>query len=184
MLAALAVLAGCSTQGADEQTRSGSEDGYVGARSLTRVAPADRKQAPIVSGASLGAGKEISTESFKGKIIVLNVWGSWCSPCRHEATALQQASVKTADIAQFIGINTRDTSQSQGLAFTRAFKIGYPSIYDPKGQELLKFAGDLPPAAIPSTLIIDSDGKVAVRILGPISSITLVDLINDVNEGK
>lgn len=184
LLAALVVLSGCTTSGADEGTRSGSEDGYVGARSLTQIPPGDRKDAPEVSGPMLGEDKQVSTGDYDGKIIVLNVWGSWCAPCRKEAEGLQKASTETADVAQFVGVNTRDGNEAQGEAFNRAFEITYPSIYDPQGKELLKFAGDLPPAAIPSTLIIDADGKIAVRILGPISEITLVELINDIDEGN
>lgn len=183
-LAVLLILAGCSATGADKQSQTGSQEGYVGAKSLTRVDPGKRKDAPEVSGPVLGGSKGISTTDYDDKIVVLNVWGSWCSPCREEATDLQAASQETEDIAQFVGINTRDSNQAQGVRFNEAHKVTYPSIFDPQGRELLKFAGLLPPAAIPSTLIIDGDGKIAARVLGPISKITLVDLINDVHEGK
>ena len=183
---AVTVLAvsGCTAKGADEPTRTGSGDGYVGARSLTQVASDDRKAASVISGRELGQDKEIATDSYQGKVVVLNVWGSWCAPCRFEAPDLRGASEETTDVAQFVGVNTRDLTTAPALAFERAFETNYPSIYDPQGKELLKFAGDLPPAAIPSTLIIDKEGRIAARILGPISKITLVDLINDVAEGR
>ena len=69
-------------------------------------------------------------------------------------------------------------------AFVRAFKITYPSIYDPTGKTLLAFAGQLPPSAVPSTMIIDAQGRLAVRVLGEISTITLVAMIDDVASGK
>ena len=69
-------------------------------------------------------------------------------------------------------------------AFVRKFKISYPSIYDPTGNVLLSFAGDLPPSAIPSTLVLDSQGRVAVRVLGTITADSLVGMVDDVAAGK
>lgn len=182
-LGALALLltGACSSTGADEQQRTGGDTGYVGgSKSLTQVAPQDRVVAPEATGVELGGSGTLSTARYDGKVVVLNVWGSWCSPCRYEAPDLQAASVETAQVAQFVGLNTRDTDQAPAKAFVRAFGITYPSIYDPTGAVLLNFADDLPPTLIPSTLIIDEEGRIAVRIVGPISKITLVDLINDV----
>jgi thiol-disulfide isomerase/thioredoxin len=115
---------------------------------------------------------------------VLNVWGSWCAPCRQEAPELQQASVETAKVAQFLGINSRDYDPAPAEAFVRAKGVTFPSIYDPKGEVLLAFAGTLPLSTFPSTLVLDREGRVAARISGPISKITLVDLIDDVAAGK
>ena len=98
--------------------------------------------------------------------------------------ALQGASETTQQTAHFVGINTRDYDPAPAEAFVRVFKISYPTIYDPSGKTLLPFAGQLPPSAIPSTLIIDQQGRLAVRILGSISEITLVDLISDVAAGR
>ncbi|CAA9386098.1 MAG: Thiol:disulfide oxidoreductase related to ResA [uncultured Propionibacteriaceae bacterium] len=184
-LSLLLLTAACSSTGADEQRRSAGQNGYVGgSNSLTRVAPADRKTAPEAAGTELGSSATISTGQYAGKVVVLNVWGSWCSPCRYEAPDLQAASVETAKVAQFVGLNTRDSDQAPAQAFVRAFDITYPSIYDPTGAVLLNFASDLPPTLIPSTLIIDGQGRIAVRIVGTISKITLVDLVNDVAAGK
>jgi thiol-disulfide isomerase/thioredoxin len=180
------LLAGCSATGADEPTRAGNQAGYVGAeKSVTIVPPDERKPAPEISGAVLGQeGKEISTADLTGKVVVLNVWGSWCGPCRAEAPALQKASEQTADVAQFIGLNTRDADQGPPVAFNRSHQITYPSIWDPTGSVLVSLAGMLPPKAIPSTLIIDEQGKVAARVVGPVTETTLVDMISDVAAGK
>ena len=176
----LVVLAGCTTTGADEGTRSAGQEGYVGVRgNLTQIAPADRVLLPAVSGTGLD-GEPLSTEDFRGKVLVVNVWGSWCAPCRAEAPALQRASEATRDRAQFLGITTRDNDPAQARAFVRAFGIGYPSIYDPDGKALLVFAGTLPPSAIPSTLIIDEQGRLAARVLGEISELTLVTMVDEV----
>jgi thiol-disulfide isomerase/thioredoxin len=184
-LAAMLILAACASTGADEQTRSAGQVGYPDvARNLTRVPPDQRKELPTISGPALGSTQTISTQDFRGKVVVINVWGSWCPPCRKEAPDLQAASVETKDIAQFVGITSKDYDPAPAEAFVRSFKITYPSIYDPTGKVLLAFAGELPPSAIPSTMIIDREGRLAVRVLSEVSKITLVDMINDVADGQ
>jgi thiol-disulfide isomerase/thioredoxin len=185
VLAAMLILAACASTGADEQTRSAGQVGYPDvARNLTRVPPDERKELPTISGPALGSTQTISTQDFRGKVVVINVWGSWCPPCRKEAPDLQAASVETKDIAQFVGITSKDYDPAPAEAFVRSFKITYPSIYDPTGKVLLAFAGELPPSAIPSTMIIDRQGRLAVRVLSEVSKITLVDMINDVADGR
>jgi thiol-disulfide isomerase/thioredoxin len=172
VLAAMLLLAACAGSGADDQTRRAGEVGYpIVARNLTRVPPDQRKELPAVSGQGLGSNKPISTQDYRGKVVVINVWGSWCPPCRKEA-------------AQFVGITSKDYDPAPAEAFVRSFKITYPSIYDPTGKVLLAFAGELPPSAIPSTMIIDKNGRLAVRVLSEVSKITLVDMINDVADGR
>lgn len=190
VLGALALLTvplaatGCSASGADEQTRSAGQEGYVGVDgNLTQIPPGERQPVPTVSGPGLDGGT-VSTADYADEVLVLNVWGSWCAPCRKEAPALQAASTQTADVAQFVGIATKDTDPAPAQAFVRAQGISYPSIYDPTGATLLSFAGTLPPSAIPSTLVVDRDGRLAARVLGPISERTLVDLVDDVAAGK
>lgn len=176
---------GCSTQGADEPTRSSSDTGYVGAtRTITLIPPEDRQLAPEVSGIELGKDRTISTADFDGKVVVLNVWGSWCGPCKAEAPDLQTASQETRNVAQFIGLNTRDFDQAPPLAFNRSRGITYPSIFDPTGSLLVRFAGKLPATAIPSTLIIDTEGRMAARVVGPVTKETLIDMVQDVSAGR
>ena len=183
-LVALLILAACARTGADEQSRSAGQVGYPDVpRNLTRVPPDQRKALPTVSGPVLGSNQTISTQDYRGKVVVINVWGSWCPPCRKEAPDLQSASVETKDVAQFVGITSKDYDPAPAEAFVRSFEITYPSIYDPTGKVLLAFAGDLPPSAIPSTMIIDREGRLAVRVLSEVSKITLVDMINDVADG-
>lgn len=178
-------LSGCTTTGADEQTRSAGQNGYVGVDgNLTRIAPADRRTVPTIAGPALGKDQTLSTDAYGGKVLVLNVWGSWCNPCRSEAPDLQAASAATTKIAQFVGLNTKDFDPAPAEAFIRVNKITYPSIYDPDGKLLLNFAGLLPPSAIPSTMVLDAQGRLAVRILGPISKITLVQIIDEVAAGR
>jgi thiol-disulfide isomerase/thioredoxin len=183
LVAILLIATGCTAQNAP--VSGGGEQGYpeVGPR-LTQIPPAQRRPAPEVTGPALGGRDEtLSSTAYPGKVVVLNVWGSWCGPCRKEAPDLQAASEQTKSFSQFIGINTKDRSEAPAEAFVRANRLTYPSIYDPDGKTLLAFAGDLPPSAIPSTLIIDTQGRLAVRVLGDISTITLVAMINDVANG-
>ncbi len=123
-------------------------------------------------------GAEVRTDRFPGKIVVLNVWGSWCAPCRKEAPDLVAASAETADVAQFVGLDIRDYDPAPARAFLRAFAVPYPQIYDPQGTQLVKFT-DLPPSAVPSTLIIDREGRVAARVVGATTKTTLVQVVRD-----
>jgi thiol-disulfide isomerase/thioredoxin len=184
-LAATLILVSCARTGADEQTQNAGQVGYPTVpRNLTRISPDQRQVLPTVSGPALGGNQTISTQDYRGKVVVINVWGSWCPPCRKEAPDLQAASVETKDVAQFVGITSKDYDPAPAEAFVRSFKITYPSIYDPTGKVLLAFAGELPPSAIPSTMIIDRQGRLAVRVLSEVSKITLVDMINDVANGR
>ena len=180
VVALLLALTGCS----GGSTTQGGDTGFVGGSGgLTTVAPGERKPAPEVTGTSLD-GKAITLSNYRGTVVVINVWGSWCSPCRAEAPDLVKAATATQGKAQFLGINSLDTGKAQAEAFARAQKITYPNLYDPDGQLLLRFAGTLPPQAIPSTLVIDAQGRMAARVLGPTSERTLVGLIDDVVAGS
>ncbi|WP_446721047.1 TlpA family protein disulfide reductase [Luteococcus sp. H138] len=171
-------LAGCS-----DSSGVNAEDGFaIGDGNYAVIAPADRKPAPEISGTTLD-GKQLNLADHKGKVVVVNVWGSWCPPCRHEAPALVEAAKKTKDTAQFIGLNTRDTNTAQGQAFVRTFGITYPNFYDPDGSLLLAFKV-LPAKAIPSTLVIDKEGRIAARILGEATTSTLVGVVEDIAAGK
>ena len=117
-------------------------------------------------------------------VVVVNLWAMWCAPCRKEAPALEAAARRTAGRATFVGLNTRDLDQAPAQAFVRAFDITYPSVFDPDGRELLKFGTDLPPSAIPSTLVVDAQGRIAARVLGEVTEATLVGLVDDVAAGK
>ena len=175
-----ALLAGCTTQTAgDERTRTGSQTGFVGGQSLTQLSPEKRRPAPVVSGPNLMGDNIVSTADYAGKVIVINVWGSWCPPCRKEAPDLAAASRDTAAVAQFVGLDVRDYDKAPAQAFVRAFGVPYPSIYDPAGTQLVKFT-ELPPSGIPSTLIIDRKGRIAARVVGIVSRASLVQMINTI----
>lgn len=170
---AVALLSACGS-------RPAGEGGFVGGDgSLTVLAPTDRRPAPTVAGTTL-TGSAWSSESVAGKVIVYNVWGSWCAPCRAEAPALVAASKRTAELAVFVGLNTRDLEKAAPRAFVRAFDVPYVNLYDPDGRLLLAFAGQLPASAIPSTLVVDREGRTAARIIGQATEATLVGLVTDI----
>ncbi|HSE09522.1 MAG TPA: redoxin domain-containing protein [Nocardioidaceae bacterium] len=170
-------LAACS----NEEVGSSGDSGFVSGKGIiTRLAVADRKQPGEVAGETID-GEPISLEDYEGKTVVVNVWGSWCAPCRSEAPDLVAASEELADDGvEFLGINSRDLDKAAAQAFQRRFEVPYPSIYDQQGKTLLAFRGTLSPNAIPSTVVIDDQGRVAASVIGEVSRATLVGLVEDV----
>jgi thiol-disulfide isomerase/thioredoxin len=125
------------------------------------------------------AGKHLA--DYKGKVVVLNVWGSWCPPCRAEAPVLAEAARDLGGKGvAFLGINSRNPERAGPRAFEERYKVPYDSIYDPGGRTLLAFHGTLPPNSIPSTVIIDSRGRVAASVVGQVTRNTLDDLVDEV----
>ncbi|MEU0396303.1 TlpA disulfide reductase family protein [Streptomyces sp. NPDC006208] len=113
-------------------------------------------------------GKQLDVADFKGKVVVLNVWGSWCGPCRAEATYFAKVAKETKDKGvQFVGINTRDTEKGPAIAFEKDYGVGYPSLYDPIGKLLVNGfpRGSLNPQSVPTTIVLDREGKMAARSL-------------------
>jgi thiol-disulfide isomerase/thioredoxin len=168
------VLVACSNGGGF----SANEQSFIAGNGVATFIPkADRKAAPNISGPTLDG---LTFAATPGKVLVLNVWASWCSPCRAEAPALQEMSGSHPEV-QFLGVLTRD-SLVAARAFVERFKITYPSLTD--DGILLKFHGQLTPNAIPTTLIIDSEGKIAARVSGEVTFSALEDLIERVKSNE
>ena len=126
-------------------------------------------------------GDPLAVQDFRGKPVVLVVWGSWCAPCRDEAPEVVAAAKELGDDVQFVGINIRDASTAQAQAFTRKFDVDFPSFYSPSGEALLAFPGVLGLRTIPAFAVLDSEGRVAASIIGKLPSRqTLVDVTKDV----
>lgn len=164
---------------------SSGDTGYVSGKGvITRLAVEEREQPGEVSGETLD-GKSVALTDYEGQIVVVNVWGSWCPPCRAETPDLVAAAEELADQdVAFLGINSRDLNQAAARAFVRRFDVPYPSIYDQKGETLLAFRDTLSPNSIPSTVIIDEHGRVAASVLGQVSTSTVVGLVEDVSAGS
>lgn len=174
----VAALAGCSDQ---SSASSVADQGYVSGDGTVRTLPVAERDRPLrFSGRTLD-GASFDVREHRGEVVVVNVWGSWCPPCRKEAPDLVAAAEELADRdVVFLGINVRDPSQDKAQAFERTYDVPYDSLYDPDGSLLLAFRGTIPPQAIPSTLVIDREGRIAAGKLDEITTSTLVGLVEDV----
>ncbi len=151
---------------------------YGDTTGLTVYPVDERMPAPELAGVTLD-GENLALADLSGHVVVLNVWGSWCSPCRAEAPDLARLARETASQGvRFVGIDTRDT-EAAAEAFVRTFNIPYPSLVDPDGQLLLQFEGIIPITAVPSTLVIDAQGNIAAKVVGRVTYATLRGLIED-----
>jgi len=174
----LAVSA-CSSGQQAAQDRQGQTGFVSGDSRVSSFAPADRKAAPVFGGTTLDGRQWTSTDAA-GKVVVMNVWGSWCGPCREEANDFADAAKELGPSVQFVGLNTRDYQTAAPKKFIEVFGVPYPSIYDPYGKQLLKFRGQkISASTIPATLVIDKQGKVASRVLGPVTKQTLLGMVKD-----
>lgn len=161
------LLTSCSGSGLS----TSSENSYVsGNGSAIYIKQSDRREAPKFSGETLTTGYITLSSS---KVSVINVWASWCAPCRAEAPLLQEFSIQYPQV-QFAGVLTRDNISS-AKAFYDNFNLTYPTFID--DSILVDFKGSLIPNAIPTTLIIDKQGKVAVRISGEATVATLKKML-------
>jgi thiol-disulfide isomerase/thioredoxin len=176
------LLAGCASDPLADQFRAGDNKNYIaGDGTVTEFALGSRPGFEAFAGTT-ESGQVLDSSAFEGNIIVMNWWYSACAPCRAEASDLAMLSVEFEDSVQFVGVNVRDTAET-ALAFDRNFGIEYPSLIDAQsGQVSLAFTGVVSPQAVPTTIVIDRDGKVASRILGRIEASILRTLIQTVVE--
>jgi thiol-disulfide isomerase/thioredoxin len=110
--------------------------------------------------------KTVSLDDFAGKVVVVNVWGQWCGPCRTEITQLQQVydATRNKGVA-FLGIDVRDNNRDAAKDFIFDRKITFPSIYDPPMRTMIAFGGKYPTTVIPSTVVLDRQHRVAAVFL-------------------
>lgn len=179
VLAAL-TLTGCSV--GKDAVSQGSTFSFVapGGKVDITYPVADRQPAPKLSGDSLMQdGKQIGIEDFPGKVIVLNLWGQWCGPCRTEAPEMEKVSQQTANAGvQVLGIDLREDSGRQAPQdFVRDRGLTYPSIFDPSGRSLLQLSG-YPRNVVPSTLVLDKQHRVAAVFLRTLNAGDLLPLVH------
>ena len=175
IVAALAVTAGTATACTDANGTNGKD--YVAGDGVVIEIPADERGKPVeLSGQTL-TGEQVDLADRRGSVVVVNVWWAGCPPCRKEAPLLVDASDELPGGGTILGINIRDSSKDNALAFERGFGVTYPSIYDPGSSLLLNFPTPFNPRDMPSTVVLDREGRVAALIRGEIpSKLTLIDL--------
>lgn len=175
-VAAVLLLGACSAgAGAVDQSAGADLRFVTGNGQGTVLDTADRPDAPDIDGRLL-TGEKFDLHSWRGQVVVMNFWGSWCAPCRAEADQLMAVYTATKDTrVRFLGINVKDDRQL-AIAFEKRFRVTYPSIFDPKGRVAVRFR-NYPPNAIPSTIIIDRDGRIAAAFLRPLLTTDLMPVV-------
>ena len=182
-IASAVALTGCTANDdLAEQYRSGSGQGYIsGDGAYTVVAEADRRE-PIDFEGTIENGDKVSSDDYRGEVLVVNFWYAACPPCRLEAPDLEALSQQFApDGVRFLGVNIYDQAPT-AMSFAEEFGVTYPSILDVNdGSVRLAFAGQVAPNAVPTTLVLDQQGRVAARISGVISEPSVLrSMITDV----
>ena len=181
LVASIMMVAGVSACAADSGNSTDVADqGYQsGDGSVRTWAPNERGQSVTLTGTDY-AGQPVDSGEFSGKVVVLNTWYAACPPCRAEAPTLLEVQQKYASQdVQFLGINRTDDAGA-AQAFEREFSIAWPSINDESGNAIATLAGVVPVKAVPTTIVLDREGKVAARVLGQVEKSTLDSLISDV----
>jgi thiol-disulfide isomerase/thioredoxin len=163
------------------QFKAGDNKNYIaGDGSVTEYAEANRGKSVVWSGPT-ETGGILASDQLTGVPVVMNFWYAGCAPCRAEAPDLLAISKQFPKV-QFVGVNVRD-SAATAAAFNRNFKLTWPSIIDTQsGSVALSFTGIVTPAAVPTTLIIDKQGRVSARVLGRIDKSILTTLVQTVQD--
>lgn len=182
VLASLVTVSCTSTSDAlAEQYRDGSGANYIsGDGAITVLAPESRTDSVQFEG-DLDTGEFFSSSDYAGSVIVVNFWYAGCPPCRVEAADLESLHQQfLSDGVAFVGVNIFDQAPT-ALAFANEFGVSYGSIMDVEtGSVRLAFAGQVAPNAVPTTLVLDKQGRVSARISGVITD---VDLLANIIEG-
>lgn len=178
-------LSACGS-GNDELAQRAQNDGsnYISGDGTVEEFASDNRGEPVAFESTLFDGGAITAETFQGEVTVLNFWYASCAPCRVEARDLQAIYEEfKPEGVQFFGVNTRD-SQATAEAFERNFGITYPSMEDRTGAVLLAMTDYVHPSAVPTTLVLDEQGRVSARVVGIVEPSTLRALIETVLDEK
>ena len=180
---AMLLLSSCAT-GDDAVAQGGTFD-FVSPGGQTKIfydPPSDRGTIGNLSGPDLmNEGQKVGVDDFEGKVVVLNVWGQWCGPCRAEADDLEQVYEQTKDSGvQFLGINVRDDTKNKAQDFVVDNKVSYPSIYDPSMRSLIALGDGYPTSVIPTTIVLDRQHRVAAVFLQELLAEDLLPVVQRV----
>lgn len=181
-LATALSLAGCSSsEKLAEQYQNSSDKGYISGDGSVESIPISERGEPVAFAGPGTNGQEISSDSYAGDVVVVNFWYAGCPPCRAEAPDLVTVANGYADKGvQVLGVNTRDQI-AQAQMFEKEFSIPYPSILDKDNDAAVQraFAGSVPLNTVPTTLILDRQGRVAHRILGQLADASMLETMVD-----
>ena len=184
-LAAIVLLLGSAACSQDPnsvaaQAKVGDQKGYVSGDGAVETLPMADRAEPVGLKGVLLDGTRWDSASTRGEVLVVNVWGSWCAPCVAEAPELQKvwSDLESEEApGQFIGIDFREEA-ARGAAFVKKAGITYPSLSDESGVLILALQGKAP--TVPTTLVLDTQGRIAARVNGSVSASTLRALVDDV----
>ncbi|WAC67342.1 TlpA disulfide reductase family protein [Agrococcus sp. SL85] len=169
--AALALVGCASSEGGVEQNVG--DIGYIAGDGYVTEIPVDQRSAPAAFSGPLVTGGEFDSSELDG-VAVVNFWYAGCPPCRIEAPVLAELHAELGDEVDFLGVNTRDGA-AQAQTFERDFGIEYPSILDDEtAQAQLAFSGIVAPNAVPTTLVLDAEGRVAARVSGAVEDTSIL----------
>lgn len=178
LLALTPVLAACGASSSNGASNASA--GYVSGDGVVVEIPPDGRGDPLAIQGTTYDGDDFDSTALRGDPVVINVWYASCPPCRLEAPALKAAHAEYGPRGvDFVGINTRDKA-GPAAAFEKTFGITYPSIPDPDGAVLYSMDGNVSPNAVPTTLVLDAEGRVAARISGAAEQSTLESLLDAV----
>ncbi len=162
------LVTGCST--GDDAVAQGGTFEFVAPGGKTDIfydPPESRGTPGALAGPDLmDPDRTLALSDFPGQVVVINIWGQWCGPCRSEMPHLQQVYDETRDLGvQFLGIDVRDNNRDAAVDFITDRNITFPSIYDPSMRTMIAFGGKFPTTVIPSTLVLDRRHRVAAVFL-------------------
>ncbi|MEV8251720.1 TlpA disulfide reductase family protein [Microbacterium sp. NPDC076768] len=179
LAAVLAIgLSACAPDAVSESFLSGDNTGYVAADGAIVEIPVDERGEPVEFAGVTELGEQYDSADDAGKVTVVNFWYAGCAPCRLEAADLEAVWQEySEDDVAFVGINTRDQADT-AIAFAEEYGITYPSLIDVDTAEAkLAFSKVVPIAATPTTLVLDKQGRVAARIIGPIDGTSILSTL-------
>lgn len=177
------LLAACGSDTSSRYGDSGGgdgENGFVSGDGVTTEIEPDDRADPVDFSGTTYEGKAFASADERGSVLVLNVWYASCAPCRKEAPDLVEiANDYAAKGVSFVGVNVRD-EKGPAVAFQKKYKIPYPSLPDLDSKILYALRGQVSPNAVPSTLVLDTKGRVAARISGAADPSILRSMIDTV----
>ncbi|ROQ60817.1 thiol-disulfide isomerase/thioredoxin [Rathayibacter sp. PhB152] len=173
-------LSGCTRDKLAEDYRQGTNNGFISGDGTITEVPVDQRGEAIEFTGTDENGETIDSADLAGRVVVVNFWYASCAPCRAEAADLEQVNSEfTGQDVSFVGVNVRDQAPT-AASFAADYGISYPSIVDTDSSVQLAFTGDVPPNAVPTTIVLDKEGRVASRILGQLQEASILStLVSD-----